>query len=175
MSWSTLTSNSDVSLLEESFLDALPTDERLKKVRIIVVNVPCSKSGIVNPVDFVLQEGVTSSIKELARGNVDTSKVKGLAFQHLSFLRHAMKFPQVQAIIYITRSTQNVENMDVVKKAMEMNQEERSKSTSYFELTPVLPKVAQNLKEAARISNGLLQTEITLTHKGNLSTGAIFN
>lgn len=175
MSWSTLTSNSDVSLLEESFLDALPTDERFKKVRIIVVNVPCSKSGIVNPVDFVLQEGVTSSIKELARGNVDTSKVKGLAFQHLSFLRHAMKFPQVQAIIYITRSTQNVENMDVVKKAMEMNQEERSKSTSYFELTPVLPKVSQNLKEAARISNGLLQTDITLTHKGNLSNGAIFN
>lgn len=155
----------NVSLLEESFLDALPTDECFKKVRIIVVNVPCSKSGIVNPVDFVLQEGVTSSIKELARGNVDTSKVKGLAFQHLSFLRHAMKFPQAQAIIYITRSTQNSENMDVVKKAMEMNQEERSKSTSCYELTPALPKLARSLKEAARISNGLLQTEISLTHK----------
>ena len=71
----TLTTNADVALEEESFLDALPTDERLKKVRIIVVNVPCSKSGVVNPVDFVLQEGVTNSIKELARGNVDSSKV----------------------------------------------------------------------------------------------------
>ena len=71
----TLTTNADVALQEESFLDALPTDECLKKVRIIVVNVPCSKSGVVNPVDFVLQEGVTNSIKELARGNVDSSKV----------------------------------------------------------------------------------------------------
>ena len=71
----TLTTNADVALQEESFLDALPTDELLKKVRIIVVNVPCSKSGVVNPVDFVLQEGVTNSIKELARGNVDSSKV----------------------------------------------------------------------------------------------------
>ena len=62
-------------LQEESFLDALPTDERLKKVRIIVVNVPCSKSGVVNPVDFVLQEGIAASIKELARGNIDSSKV----------------------------------------------------------------------------------------------------
>lgn len=167
-SHATLTSNPDVNLQEESFLDALPTEERLKKVRIIVVNVPCSKSGIVNPVDFVLQEGVTSSIKELARGNIDTSKVKGLAFQHLSFLRHAMKFPQAQAIIYITRSTHNSENMDVVKKAMEMNQEERSKQTSFYELTPALPKLAQSLKEAARISNGLLQSEISLTHKGKL-------
>ena len=62
-------------LLGESFLDALPTDERLKNVRIIVVNVPCSKSGVVNPVDFVLQEGIATSIKELARGNTDSSKV----------------------------------------------------------------------------------------------------
>ena len=74
-SWQTLTNSEDVVLQEESFLDALPTDERLKKVRIIVVNVPCSKSGIVNPVDFILQEGVTNSIKELARGNTDSSKV----------------------------------------------------------------------------------------------------
>ena len=80
-----------------------------------------------------------------------------------------MKFPQTQAIIYITRSTHNSENMDVVKKAMEMNQEERSKQTSYYELTTVLPKLAESLKEAARISNGLLQTEISLTHKGKLS------
>ena len=167
LSHATLTSSPDVNLQEESFLDALPTDERLKKVRIIIVNVPCSKSGIVNPVDFVLQEGVTSSLKELAQGNADSSKVKGLAFQHLSFLRHAMKFPQAQAIVYITRSTHNSENMDVVKKAMEMNQEERSKQTSFYELTPALPRLAQSLKEAARISNGL-QNEISLMHKGNV-------
>ena len=71
----TLTITSDVVLLGESFLDALPTDERLKNVRIIVVNVPCSKSGVVNPVDFVLQEGIATSIKELARGKTDSSKV----------------------------------------------------------------------------------------------------
>ena len=79
-----------------------------------------------------------------------------------------MKFPQVQAIVYITRSTHHSENMDVVKKAMEMNQEERSKQTSFFELTPALPQVAQSLRQAARISNGVLENEISLTHKGKL-------
>ena len=79
-----------------------------------------------------------------------------------------MKFPQTQAIIYITRSTHNAENMDVVKKAMEMNQEERSRRTSFYELTPALQRLAQSLKEAARISNGLLQNEISLMHKGRL-------
>lgn len=77
-----------------------------------------------------------------------------------------MKFPQAQAIIYITRSTHNSENMDVVKKAMEMNQEERSRQTNLYELTPALPRLALSLKEAAKISNGLLQNEISLTHKG---------
>lgn len=155
----------NVILQEESFLDALPTDERLKKVRIIVVNVPCSKSGVVNPVDFVLQEGIAASIKELARGNIDSSKVKGLAFQHLSFLRHAMKFPQAQAIVYVTRSIHSTENMEVVKKAMDMSQEERSKLSSVFELTPALPKLAESLRESARASNGLLKNDISLSTK----------
>ena len=97
-----------------------------------------------------------------------------MAFQHLSFLRHAMKFPQVQAIIYITRSINNSENMDVVKKAMEMNQDERSKQSSHFELTPALPKLAQSLREAARISNGLLENEISLTHKGKFTKNKLF-
>ena len=79
-----------------------------------------------------------------------------------------MKFPQVQAIIYITRSIHNSENTDVVKKAMEMNQEERSKQTSFFELTPALPQLAQSLRESARISNGLVENDIALTRKGEL-------
>ncbi|XP_067041806.1 putative methyltransferase NSUN7 [Acropora muricata] len=150
----------NVVLLGESFLDALPTDERLKNVRLIVVNVPCSKSGVVNPVDFVLQEGIATSIKELARGKTDSSKLKGLAFQHLSFLRHAMKFPQAQAIVYVTRSTHSSENMEVVKKAMEMNQDERS----VFELSPALPQLAESLRESARASNGL-KNDVSLNPK----------
>ena len=79
-----------------------------------------------------------------------------------------MKFPQAQVVIYITRSTHNSENMDVVKKAMEMSQEERSRQASFFELTPALPQLAQSLREAARISNGLLENEISLAHKGKV-------
>lgn len=56
----------------------------------------------------------------------------------------------------------------MVKKAMEMNQEERSKQTSFFELTPALPQLAQSLREAARISNGLHENDIALTRKGEL-------
>ena len=138
----------DVCILEEHFLDALPTDERFRKVKIIVVNAQCSKSGIVNPVDFILQEGVSSSIKELSKGGLDTSKIRGLAFQHLSLLRHAMKFPQVHAIVYMTRSVSEYENLDVVKKAMQdINEDLNANKACSFEIVQALPVLAQNLKD----------------------------
>ena len=71
-----------------------------------------------------------------------------------------MKFPQTQAIVYVTRSTHSSENMEVVKKAMEMNQDERS----VFELSPALPQLAESLRESARASNGL--KNVSLNPKG---------
>ncbi|EDO31651.1 predicted protein [Nematostella vectensis] len=136
----------NVTFLEEHFLDAIPNDERFRKVKIIVVNVPCSKTGIVNPVDFVLQEGVSASIKELARGGLDNSKIRGLAFQHLGVLKHAMSFPLLQGIVYITRSIHTWENIDVVKKAMEEIREAGGKLDSYYDLAPALPNLAKQLE-----------------------------
>ena len=81
-----------------------------------------------------------------------------------------MKFPQVQAIVYVTRSIHSTENMEVVKKAMDMSQEERSKLSSVFELTPALPKLAESLRESARASNGLLKNDISLSTKGKSKT-----
>lgn len=156
----------DVELLEENFLDTIPNDERFKRVKIIVVNVPCSKSGIVNPVDFVLQEGVTTSIKELAQGNVDSSKVKGLAFQHTNMLRHAMKFPLLQGVVYVTRSSYEVENENVVKKAVEEHKEEHHRDNTFFDPAPVLPDLAQSLRMCGQVADGLPVEDISLTQKG---------
>ena len=72
-----------------------------------------------------------------------------------------MKFPQAQVIVYVTRSTHSSENMEVVKKAMEMNQDERS----VFELSPALPQLAESLRESARASNGL-KNDVSLNPKG---------
>lgn len=119
-------------------------------MKIIVVNVPCSKSGLVNPVDFILQEGVTSSIKELSQGGLDAGKLRGLAFQHLGILKHAMKFPLVQAIVYITRSVSEYENLDVVRKAMdEMKEDLNNNKTGTFEINQALPTLVHSLKDVA--------------------------
>lgn len=77
-----------------------------------------------------------------------------------------MKFPQAQAIVYVTRSTHSSENMEVVKKAMGMNQEERS----VFELSPALPQLAESLRESARASNGL-KDDVSFNAKGESGKG----
>ena len=151
--------------MEEDFLDTIPNDERFKHVRVIVVNVPCSKSGIVNPVDFVLQEGVSGSVKDLAKGNLDSSKVKGMAFQHLSILKHAMKFPLIQGIIYTTRSCHEAENIQVVKKALEESREEQTREKSFFDLTHVLPDFAKALLSRSQSANGV-SPSVSLTRRG---------
>ena len=81
-----------------------------------------------------------------------------------------MKFPQAQAIIYVTRSTHSSENMEVVKKAMEMNQEERSKMNSVFELSPALPQLAESLRESARASSGL-KNDVSFNANGESGNG----
>jgi len=48
-------------LVSEDFKNVLPIDDRYSTVKLIVANPPCSKSGVVNLVDFILQEGADAA------------------------------------------------------------------------------------------------------------------
>ena len=153
--------------MEENFLACLPADERFKKVKVVVCNASCSKSGIVNPVDYVLQEGV-SFAKELANKS-EGGKVRSLAFEHLSSIKQAMKFSHVQMIVYCTDSVHDVENEGVVTKASEENKNEVTKSNqATFEFFPVMYELNRSIQRAAYLSAGL---ELDMNQKiGKMST-----
>jgi len=40
-----------------NFVDALITDEKLRDIKIVFITALCSKSGVANPVSFVVTEG----------------------------------------------------------------------------------------------------------------------
>jgi hypothetical protein len=42
--------SADVVLLEENFIDILPNDERFRKVRVVLCNASCSKSGVTSAI-----------------------------------------------------------------------------------------------------------------------------
>ena len=56
------------------------------------MSAQCSKSGIIDPVDFIVSEGEDMGIlKYLSRGEVDQAKLGELITQHNKILKHAMQ------------------------------------------------------------------------------------
>ncbi|KAJ8298194.1 hypothetical protein KUTeg_024725 [Tegillarca granosa] len=81
-----------VKNLQDSFLDIEPDDPRFKNVKVILVTADCSKSGITNPIDFIVNEGEDAKIlKDLSVGETDLTKLGELVGQHGNLLKHAMK------------------------------------------------------------------------------------
>lgn len=137
---------SDVVLLEENFLDILPNDDRFRKVRVVLYNASCSKSGVTSPIDYVLQEG-TACVHDLVNG-VESNKLRGLVLKHQEIIKHAMKFFYVHYIVYVTNSVYKSENDDVIKKVIDDNHSENvSKNHSNpFVVSSFLPDLTEKLR-----------------------------
>lgn len=79
-------------MLSEPFLNIEPDDSRFKNVKVILITANCSKSGVANAVDFIVNEGEDMKIlKDLSVGETDTTKLGELSIQHNEQLKHAMK------------------------------------------------------------------------------------
>jgi len=46
-----------VKLMTGNFTDASTTDEKLRDIKLVFITALCSKSGVANPVSFVVTEG----------------------------------------------------------------------------------------------------------------------
>jgi hypothetical protein len=102
------------------FLETSPFQEKLCNVKVVLITTLCSKSGVANPVNFVVSEGEDVRIlRDLSLGYTDIRKVADLAAQHRETLQHAFRFPRVQGVVYTTRSLVAIENEDVVTAAIE--------------------------------------------------------
>ncbi|XP_030349127.1 putative methyltransferase NSUN7 isoform X1 [Strigops habroptila] len=110
----------NIQLLHEDFTEIGPTDPKLQKAKVILLLPQCSGLGAGDPIDFILNEhGDAGLLKDLFQGTVAKDKLSVLAERQLTELIHAMKFKEVQAIIYCTCSIYAEENERVVKKALE--------------------------------------------------------
>lgn len=100
----------DICPRHEDFLKVDPSDKCYKNVTSILLDPSCSGSGIVNSPDRFL-DATKSTEKEEQR-------IKSLSNFQLIALKHAMSFPQCMRIVYSTCSIHQLENEDVVAKAL---------------------------------------------------------
>ncbi|KAM6075628.1 putative methyltransferase NSUN7 [Chlamydotis macqueenii] len=110
----------NIQLLHEDFTEIGPTDPRLQKAKVILLLPQCSGLGVGNPIDFIVNEhGDAGLLRDIFEGSVSEDKLCVLVERQLNELMHAMKFNEVQAIVYCTCSIYSEENELVVKKALE--------------------------------------------------------
>ncbi|XP_069496638.1 putative methyltransferase NSUN7 [Ambystoma mexicanum] len=134
---------SKMTFIPERFLDMHPSDPRLQKVRVIVLMLVGSASGVLDPTDFLLNEGEDIGLMEhLVHGPAPPHMVNAFADHHLELLLHAMKFPNVHSILYSTSSVHEAENQEVLRQAMTLQSERNSPELAYRLIPPLLSKLS---------------------------------
>ncbi|XP_005392006.1 PREDICTED: putative methyltransferase NSUN7 isoform X1 [Chinchilla lanigera] len=129
----------NIEILHETFVNIESKDQRLQKVKVILLLPRCSGVGVSNPVEFILNEHEdTDLLKDLSKGGTSEDKLQVLVQQQYEQITHAMKFTKAQAVVYCTCSIYPEENEAVVKKALEF-QDRGVKVQPYRLSPPVLP------------------------------------
>ncbi|KAJ3990152.1 S-adenosyl-L-methionine-dependent methyltransferase [Lentinula detonsa] len=122
----------NVEPVNADFLTVDPTDIKYSQVTHILLDPSCSGSGIVNRLDYLVE---SEQKAELAH----EERLHKLASFQLMMIKHAMKFPAVQRIVYSTCSVHAVEDEHVVRAALKSDEA----LSGHFKLAPqsqVLPQ-----------------------------------
>ncbi|KAF5382066.1 hypothetical protein D9615_004285 [Tricholomella constricta] len=101
----------NVEPLNVDFLTVDPLDPKYNRVTHILLDPSCSGSGIVNRLDHLLET-------EIEDDGDQEDRLKRLAAFQLLMVKHAMKFPGAQKIVYSTCSIHATENEHVVRDTL---------------------------------------------------------
>jgi len=136
-------------VFEEKFSDIHFEDDRFKHIKVSLVSADCSRSGVANPIDFIVSEGEDMGIlKDLSLGSLDDMRLGELVVEHNTAFRHSMRFPRVQAVVYCTRSLNDAENENVVTQGVEFaNQVNGKKKTAFRLAPPVIPLLDEEIEK----------------------------
>ncbi|XP_045204009.2 putative methyltransferase NSUN7 isoform X2 [Mercenaria mercenaria] len=157
----------NIKVQTESFLDIDTEDNKYKNVKVVLVTADCSKSGIANPIDFVVNEGEDMKIlKYLSLGETDDTKLGEMIANHGKLLRQAMKLSKVQAVVYMTRSVNESENENVVSKAVEQTNMIQQRKFPYRVVPPVLPFTGHDIEKGIGICGKFIKFQPSERNSG---------
>ncbi|XP_077380742.1 putative methyltransferase NSUN7 [Festucalex cinctus] len=110
----------NVRILPEAFFGLDERDSAIEHLKVIMVFPQCSSSALSDPVDTIHREhGDWNLLQDLSRGLVSQSNINKFMTQQARLLARAITFPQVQTVLYCTRSVYGKENEQLVNRVLE--------------------------------------------------------
>ncbi|KAF5392260.1 hypothetical protein D9757_001514 [Collybiopsis confluens] len=104
----------NVEPINADFLTVDPMDSKYSTVTHMLLDPSCSGSGIINRLDYLVE----SEQEADPSGQQLEDRLNKLADFQLMMVKHAMKFPSVQRIVYSTCSIHAIEDEHVVRAAL---------------------------------------------------------
>ncbi|KAG8837577.1 hypothetical protein FRB91_008050 [Serendipita sp. 411] len=134
---------SNVVPRNQDFLSVDPLDSEYQSVTHILLDPSCSGSGIVNRLDYLVNSENDTNTAETEE------RLKKLAGFQLKMIRHAMKFPSLQRLVYSTCSVHTTENEEVVVQALQSEEalEGNFKSEPRAKVIPAWPRRGLRLEQ----------------------------
>ncbi|KAF9532578.1 S-adenosyl-L-methionine-dependent methyltransferase [Crepidotus variabilis] len=128
----------NVRPINSDFLTVDPLDLQFAQVTHILLDPSCSGSGIVNRLDHLLE-------KEDEDDSSEDERLEKLAAFQLVMIKHAMRFPKVNRIVYSTCSVHAIENEGVIKNALNSDEcrDGRFRLAPQNEVLPSWPRRGQ--------------------------------
>lgn len=137
-----------VKLVREDFLDIKADDPRMESVKVILINAPCSKSALMNPMEFLFQEGEDEKfLRDYTLDVNNKLKLKKCVQSEQALLKHALNFNRCRAIAYQTYSKNSSENEQLVTNTLRDFNDNRNKSVFPYKISPpVIPLTAEDIQ-----------------------------
>ncbi|CAF1229551.1 unnamed protein product [Rotaria sordida] len=135
-----------IKIFKERFTDVNFDEINMENCKVILCNPPDSRSALIQPLDFLYNEGEdVSLLKQFSQPTENKAYIKECIQRETAYMRQAIRYPLAKAIVYVTFSKNKSENEEIVHSTINEQNEQRSQQTpkkdmGVFKVSPpVLP------------------------------------
>ncbi|CAF1084711.1 unnamed protein product [Didymodactylos carnosus] len=134
-----------VKIFKERFIDANLDEMNMENIKVILCNPPCSRSALIQPLEFLYNEGEdVSLLKNFSQPSENKAYIKECVQREMAYMRQAVKckYSSAKAIAYVTYSKSSKENDDVVNVTINEQadfRQQKKDTTNYKIVPPIVP------------------------------------
>ncbi|CAF2132402.1 unnamed protein product [Rotaria magnacalcarata] len=141
-----------VKIFKERFTDINFDEFNMEQCKVILCNPPDSRSALIQPLDFLYNEGEdVSLLKQFSQPTENKGYIKECIQRETAYMKQAVRYPLAKAIVYVTFSKNKSENEEIVHATVNEQTEQRSQTPrrdgGFYKVSPPREKRRSNAQK----------------------------